>query len=35
MSDKEAEPDGVSPVLKADWFDSRWGKRISAATAIS
>ena len=20
------ESNGVSPVLKADWFDSRWGK---------
>ncbi len=26
MSDDGAEPDGVSPVLKADWFQSRWGK---------
>ena len=35
MSDDDAEPDGLSPVLTADWFNSRWGARISAATAIS
>jgi hypothetical protein len=26
MSDKAAEANGVSPVLKAEWFNSRWGK---------
>ena len=26
MSDEEAEPESISPVLKADWFNSRWGK---------
>jgi hypothetical protein len=35
MSDEEAESNSVSPVLKADWFNSRWDARTSAATAIS
>jgi hypothetical protein len=26
MTDEAAEPNKVSPVLKADWFNSRWGK---------
>jgi hypothetical protein len=26
MSDEEAESNSVSPVLKADWFNSRWGR---------
>jgi hypothetical protein len=26
MNDEEAESDRVSPVLKADWFNSRWGR---------
>jgi Putative cyclase len=26
MSDEEAESNGVSPVLKADWSNSRWGR---------
>ena len=26
MSDEAAEQESVSPVLKADWFNSRWGK---------
>src|SRR5215831_8786465 len=26
MTDKVAEPNNVSPVLKEDWFNSRWGK---------
>ena len=26
MSDDEAESNSVSPVLKADWFNSRWGR---------
>ena len=25
MSDEGAEADRASPVLKADWFNSRWG----------
>jgi hypothetical protein len=26
MSHEEAESNSVSPVLKADWFNSRWGR---------
>ena len=26
MNDEAAEPNSVSPVLKADWFNSRWGR---------
>jgi hypothetical protein len=26
MSDEDAESNSVSPVLKADWFNSRWGR---------
>jgi hypothetical protein len=26
VSDKAAEPADISPVLKADWFNSRWGR---------
>jgi hypothetical protein len=26
MSDEEAESNSVSPVLKADWFNSCWGR---------
>jgi hypothetical protein len=26
MSDEEAESNSVSPILKADWFNSRWGR---------
>jgi hypothetical protein len=26
MSDEEADSNSVSPVLKADWFNSRWGR---------
>jgi hypothetical protein len=26
MSDEEAESNSVSPALKADWFNSRWGR---------
>jgi hypothetical protein len=26
MRDEEAESNSVSPVLKADWFNSRWGR---------
>jgi hypothetical protein len=26
MSDLDAEPDSASPIQKADWFNSRWGK---------
>ena len=26
MSNEEAESNSVSPVLKADWFNSRWGR---------
>jgi hypothetical protein len=26
MNDEEAESNSVNPVLKADWFNSRWGR---------
>ncbi|HZZ24590.1 MAG TPA: hypothetical protein VFE60_19295 [Roseiarcus sp.] len=26
MNDEEAESNSLSPVLKADWFNSRWGR---------
>jgi hypothetical protein len=26
MSDEEAKSNSVSPVLKTDWFNSRWGR---------
>jgi hypothetical protein len=34
MTDEAAEPNNVSPVLKADWFNSRWGRRTSWETVI-
>ena len=34
MADKTIEPESISPVLAADWSNSRWGPKISAGTAI-
>jgi hypothetical protein len=34
MNGEEAESNSVSPVLKADWFNSRWGREDQATTAI-